>query len=158
MSNMTNPMDALESLQFELSRGFTLKQCELHSDLKMIYDLADGVPRFTYVKIESGIIKSYAALILAEPLDGKTCFTIGYATPNKFQSLGLATEIVEKSIEELRFGLQRANVKEFHIEAVISVNNISSQKVANKSISKEREQITDEVSGEDAYYYKKLVV
>ena len=38
MSNMTNPMDGLKSLQFELNKGFPLKACELYSDLKMTFD------------------------------------------------------------------------------------------------------------------------
>jgi hypothetical protein len=158
MSSMTNPMDALKSLQFELNRGFSLKSCELYPELKMTFDEPNGSHRFTYAKIESGVIKSFTTFIVVEPLEGKPCFSIGYATPKKFQGNGLASEVVEKSIKELKNGFQRNDIKEFYIEAVIAVDNVSSQKVANKTISNERKQIVDEVSGVNAYYYKRLVV
>ena len=158
MSNMTNPMNGLKSLQDQLNNGIYLRPCELYSELKMYVDKQDGSHRFTYARVESGIIKSLTILIPAEPLNGKPCFSIGYATREEFQGNGLASEVVEKSINELKNGLQRNNIKEFYIEAVIGVENISSQKVANKIISNEREQIVDVVSGEDAYCYKRLVI
>lgn len=154
---MANPIDGLKNLQFALNQGLSLKTCELYPELNMIFDRPNGCDRLTYALIESGIIKSFTTLILAQPLQTKPCFNIGYATAKSFQSTGLASEVVEKSICELKNGFQRYNIKEFYIEAVISLDNIASLKVANKIISNERTTIIDSLSGEKVYYYKRLV-
>jgi len=154
---MKDPIDGLKSLQLALNQGLSLNDCTLYPELKMIFDQPNGCNRLTYAMVESGIIKSYSTLILSEPLQGKPCFNIGYATSEAFQSIGLASEIVEKSINELKHGFLNNNITEFYIEAVISVENIASLKVANKILSAHPSQIVDEISGENAYYYKCLV-
>ncbi len=131
--------------------------CELYPDIKMTVDHPNGFHRFTYVMKAYGVIKSYAILIIAEPLNGKPCLSIGYASPQKFQGCGLASEIIEQSIKEIKNGLKARNINEFYIEAVIGIENIASQRIAEKILSNKRKQIIDELSGEDAYYYKKLV-
>lgn len=157
MSDIINPMNGLKSLQFELNKGLPLRVCELYPDLQMTFDQPNGCNRFTFAKIESGVIKSYTILIITEPLEGKPCFSIGYATPEKFQGNGLATEVVEKSIKALKNEVKRCNIKTFFIEAIINVTNIPSQKVASRVISNAPKKIVDDISGEDAYYYKLLV-
>lgn len=154
---MTNPLDGLQSLQEALDQGLRLNVCKRHPELQMIFDQPNGCQRLTYALIEAGVIKSYSTMILVQPLHGIPCFNIGYATSSDFQGNGLATEMVEKSIDELKIGFQDHQITRFYIEAVISVDNIASVKVANKVISDKPSHIIDEISGEKAFYYTRLV-
>ena len=150
-------MDALTSLQTEIFNGIPLRKCAAHPELQMFVDQPNGRPRFTFVKTESNIIKAFAVFAIVSPINGIPCINIGYAVPLEYRQQGLATEIVEKSINEMKAEFQRNDVSSFHVEAVISVENEASQKLAAKQLSTEFKQITDDISGEDAYYYCRLV-
>ena len=154
---MTNPIDGLNSLQSALNEGLALKTCALHPELQMIFDQPNGCKRFTYAMIESGVIKAYATLILGQPLQGKACFSIGYATSQSFQSIGLASEVLEKSIDELKNSLRLNDINAFYIEAVIRADNAASLKVASKVICNTPRSVVDELSGEDSFYYQRLI-
>src|SRR2546423_1189972 len=60
---MTNPMDALVSLQAALDAGTVLmRACDIHPDLKVLLDHPAGEPRFTYARVVAGIVQSIALL------------------------------------------------------------------------------------------------
>ncbi len=154
---MVNPMDGLKELQKAMDNDFELTPCALYSDLSMVADNPDNKPRFTYVKTDSGQITAYGVYVFADPIDGVMCLNIGYAVPPKYQHEGLGSEIIKKSIDELKNGIRRQGINEFYIEALVAVNNHVSQKLAKKFISTEFKKVTDSHSGQPAYHYTKLV-
>ena len=158
MSKMTNPMDGLISLQSAIDNGFDeLSPCEIFPDIQVVFDQPHGTHRFTYVKIELGLIRALCVFVDVEPINGIPCFSIGYAVPKQFQNRGLAKEIIEKSIEELSNGFCRHNVKKFYIDAIISTSNEYSQKLATRFISPKYEKCTDSFSGLPAFAYTRLI-
>ncbi len=155
---MADPMDGLKELQKAIDNGLDLLPCEIYSDISMIVDKPDNKPRLTYVKTDAtGHIIAYCVYLFVDPIDGVICFSIGYAVPPKYRHEGLGSEIIKKSIDELKNGFKRQGRNEFYIEAVISADNHISQKLAQKLISTEFKKINDGYSGQPAYHYTKLV-
>lgn len=157
MPSMTDPMSGLNSLQTEIYNGIPLSQCKLNYDLKMFYDKPNGCHRFSFVKIESNIIKAFATFVIVDSINDLPTFSLGYAVPEKFRGSGLATDIVEKSINEVKAEFKRNGISGFYIEAVVGVQNLASQKISKKILASEFEEIIDSLSGEKAYYYLRLV-
>jgi hypothetical protein len=80
---MTNPMDALVSLQGALDAGTVrMRACEIHSDVKVLVDYPDGDPRITYAKVTAGLVQSIAIFVMAEPIQNVACFGLGCASLN----------------------------------------------------------------------------
>lgn len=57
----------------------------------------------------------------------------------------------------MRNGFGRSCAKRFYVEAVVGVNNTASNKLAKRLLSDTLEAITDELSGEPALRYVKLI-
>jgi len=159
MSRMTNPMDGLISLQHEIKKnGFQLNPCVLHTDLQVVLDQPNGETRITYAMIDFGRVRAFVTYVSADPINGIPCFGVGYAVPEKFRRQGLASKIIDKSIDEMKHGLARNGIQKFYIEAVVGESNISSRKVAEKVLSKTPDRTgLDEFSGEPAITYIRLI-
>lgn len=157
---LTDPMDALESLEPAIRHGaVTMQPCEVHDDLQVLLDRPDGASlRITYAMISgAGIVKGIAIFTPVEPIDGVVTFGLGYAVAQQFRGEGLAAEIVTKAIEELRNGMARNGLREFYLEAIVGTNNAPSNAVARRVISDSPKDGTDAISGEPILAYVKLV-
>ena len=158
MSNMTDPMNALTQLQIALDNGVVLlTPCEIHKELGVIADKPNGTPRFTYALIKNGKVQAVSLFALAQPIEGIPCFNIGYAVIEKERGKGIATQLVKKGIDELQNGFKRNGIAEFYIEAVVSVSNEPSNKLAEKLISDSPASGTDCFSGEACLQYVRKV-
>lgn len=157
MSNMTNPMDALISLQREVRRGLEMQPCEKYPALRVTVDRPNGYLRYTYARIEHGRIKALAILLMNDPVGGLPHFSLGYAVPDTYSNRGWASEIVKQSLEEMTLGLTRNGIGAFHLDAVVGHANIASQRVAAKIFDDAPIEIIDEESGEPALSYLKLI-
>lgn len=159
MSQMTDPMNGLVSLQYEIKKnGFQLSRCALHADLQVVVDRPNGETRITYAMIDYGRVRAFVTYVSADPVDGVPCFGVGYAVPEKFRRKGLASKIIDKSLDEMKHGLARNGIRRFYVEAVIGVSNVASIKVAEKVISATPDRSgVDEFSGEPAITYLRLV-
>lgn len=157
MGKIADPMNALISLQREVRRGMPTHIAELHPGLRVVVDKPNGEVRYTYARVEHGRVKAIAIFIMVEPIEGIPCFNLGYAVPEAYRNRGFASEIVEQGIHELYNGLSRHGIKKFYVEAVVGVDNHSSQRVAAKVISEGAVQVIDSESGEPALGYTRLV-
>ena len=119
-------------------------------------DDANGSPRVTYALVDNGLVKALAIYIFEQRIDGVPCFEVGYAVAESFRRQGIASEVLEKSIAEMRNGFGRYG-KAFYIQAVVGASNVPSQKVAARILSPQPEAITDTVSGLPAFAYLRLV-
>lgn len=159
MPGMTDPMDALRSLQRAVdSRIVRLSRCELHADLHVISDEAGGNPRITYANVRGGEVVAIAIFVITEPVHGVPCFQLGYAVVESMRSQGLASDIVVKGMRELLNGLKRNGATQFYVEAVIAADNEHSNKLAKRFLSDTPQETKDSVSGESALQYLKLLV
>ena len=156
MSEITNPIESLNSLQQEIESGRTLYSCNLHNDLSCLYDNVHGNNRATYAAIEGGVVKSLVIFVFKEAHGDIVC-QVGYAVKDSLRGAGLASDTIEKSIEELISFLKTQQVVKFNLSAVVGVNNIASNKLAIKIISAKRSEIVDAYSNEKAYYYERVI-
>ena len=157
-NSITNPMDALYSLQRALDDGIVaLTACELYPELAVLLDQPTDKPRFTYALIEKKKVIAIALFVLTEPVQNLPCFSIGYAVTESRRSVGIGSRILEQAIEELRHGLSRNRVSEFYLEAVVSTENTPSNKLARRLISDAPERGTGCFSGEPIFQYLRKI-
>lgn len=159
MPQMTDPLKALINLQYQIkNRGFQLDPCTIHKDIQVHIDHPNGEVRVTYAKVISGRVQAFVTYVPADPMDGVPCFSIGYAVPEKFRRQGLAAEIIEKSIDEMKVGFSRNGLRKFYIEAVIATSNSASLRTAEKMISATPDRVgRDHLSGEPVIMFMRLI-
>jgi hypothetical protein len=151
-------MNALVQLQSALDgRIIQLRQCAIHKDVSLFVDQPGGLPRFTYAKVEHGKVQSISLLVNVEPIEGVLSFQMGWATLDPLRGRGLAREVITKSIDELRNGLKRNGHDKFYLEAIVSINNEPSNKLARKLVSQSPISCTDAFSREPALQYLRLI-
>lgn len=161
MMATSDPMGTLESLETALGSGIALMDCELNPGIDLILDFPAGEQSMSYANIEHGAVKSLAVLLPLEPIAGVPCFGIAFAVNGIYRRQGLAVEIVEVAIAELRHGLGRNGIIECYIEATVAAHNVGAQKVALKTLSIKFDEIVDEAfdtgAGAHCYRYRRLV-
>lgn len=159
MPAMTDPTQALQSFQGALKSGLitNLQRGALDPKIYVHLDEPNGLPRFTYVRLEGKIVTALVMLVRVEPLDGLPCFQIGYAVPEKYRKQGRARSCIVAAISELAAGLGRNGIPAFYVEAVVGADNEPSMRVAEKVLSSSPKPITDQFSGEAALHYVKRV-
>lgn len=71
MSKMTEPGEALKSFQQALlSGGLELESGRVDHDVYLHVDLANGQPRFTYVRLEGQTVTAFESFVRKRPLSG----------------------------------------------------------------------------------------
>lgn len=157
MSQMTDPHVGLISFQEAFSDGrIQPTPCAKQPQLVILHDDAEGTSRLTYALIENGVVKAMAVYVNVEPINGVPCFGLGYAVAKPFRKQGLAYDIVEASIDEIGYGF-RKHLPQFYVEAIVSVDNLASNKVALRLLNDKPDSITDKLSGEPAFHYIRLI-
>lgn len=158
MPQMTDPMNALVSLQAELDeKRVYLKDCAIHQGLQMLVDKPNGSLRFTYAKVRTGVVEAIAQVALTEPINGIPCVQLGYAVIATMRGQRLASNTVAQALDEFQNGMREAGVTEFYVEAVVSQSNLASNKLAQRLLSASPVICTDDLSGEPALQYLKKV-
>lgn len=154
---MTDPLQALVSLQAEIRKGMPTHPTEKYPSIRVVLDERNGRVRYTYARVDNGRVKAMAMFVSVEHIDDIPCFQVGYAVPEAYRSRGWAIQILEQGLDELSNGLARHGVKRFYVEAVVGTSNLASFGVAKRVLSTEPVSTTDSVSGEPAYGFTKLV-
>lgn len=151
---MTDPMDALKSFRQAVADGDIAPiEAESHDDLLAYFDRPEGVHRFTYALRKGGEIAAIAIFAKAEPIDGVQCMGVGYAVIESFRSKGYGAEVVRKSFDEVRLQSRKVGVTHLYVEAVVSIDNEPSNRIARKLFSAEPKAGTDQVSGQPSFQY-----
>jgi ribosomal protein S18 acetylase RimI-like enzyme len=156
LPRMTDPYDALPSFQQALRDGELIVQAgELDRELIVHLDHpAPGINRMTYARLDGKKVVGLVQMVPAELLNGLPCFQAGVAVAKKYRRKGHAKRIVAAAIAELKHGLARdAKIKSFYVEAIVSVDNEPSKRVAAATISPSPTAVTDEGSGLPALQY-----
>jgi hypothetical protein len=153
---MTDPFDGLVSFQRALLDGeISLQAGELDPDLFVHADEpTPGVRRLTYVRLDQqSVVTALAMIVGTESMHGLPCFQVGVAVPEAFRGKGHAKSVVAAALAELRHGLSRNKISSFYVEAIVSIDNEPSKRVAEATISATTVAVTDEVSGLPALHY-----
>jgi hypothetical protein len=151
---MPDPSNALKSFQEVLDKGITVHLCTHNRDYCLLFDQPDNQTRYSYAKVVNGEVQALSMFVVAEPLDGKLCFNIGYAVKPTFRGRQLGVEAVRLGVEELKTGLGRNQVSSFYLEAVVEVGNQPSVGVARAVFGSTGKAITDSFSKLPALYFK----
>lgn len=157
MPPMTDPHEGLVSYQQALNENLiSPSPCSLYENMTILHDVAEGNQRLTYAIMDNDIVKATAVYVFAPNIDGIPCFGIGYAVAKEYRNQGIATQIITDSLKEFSYGM-KGKIPSFYIEAIIDVNNIASRKVALKTINDSPKETIDQVSGQSAYQFIKLI-
>ncbi len=158
MTAITDPNVGFLSYKQALREGtISPQRCDAHPHLFVMSDQPQkGVHRLTYTFITGKKAKAYAVFLVSDPIEGKPCFGVGYATDEAYRNQGLATKILKASIKEMRDKLApRLQKSGFYIEAIVGLDNLVSQKVAARVLQSDPKQTIDSASGLPALHYVK---
>lgn len=154
---MTDPLQALVSLQAEIRKGMPTHPTEKYPSVRVVVDERNGRARYTYARIEHGRVKAMAMFVSTDKIDGIGSFQVGYAVPETYRGRGWAIEILKQGLDELSNGLARHGAKQFYVQAVVGTSNLASIGVATRLLSETPVSTTDSVSGEPALAFTRLV-
>lgn len=156
---MIDPSNAMESFQQILLTGSVqLQRGDINPDIFVHADTpAQGKFRLTYVNLDDVQIIAFVNFAPCEPIEGIPCLQIGYAVPKPYRNQGRAKKAIEMAILEMQNGYKRAGIVKFYIEAIVEIDNIASQRVAQQTISSNPKSIIDEISGLPAFQYLRIV-
>jgi predicted GNAT family acetyltransferase len=135
-----------------------LRAGELDPDLFLHVDHpTDGVTRLTYVRLDRQSVTAMAILAETEPMHGLPCFQAGVAVPVAYRGKGYAKGVLTAAIAELKHGLSRNKIGSFYVEAIVSIDNEPSKRVAEATISATPVAVTDKPSGLPALQYVRKI-
>lgn len=154
---MTDPLQALVSLQAEVRKGMPTHPTENYPSVRLVFDEKNGRARYTYARIEHGRVKAMAMFVSMDKINGIGCFQVGYAVPETYRGRGWATEILRQGLDELSKGLARHGIKSIYVQAVVGTSNLESIGVATRVLSNTPDSVLDGVSGEPALALTTLV-
>ncbi len=150
LPSLTDPMEGLESFQpaFRAKQLHVVKG-DLDASIWVHFDEpADGVHRYSYAKTRGDKVIGLVMVVQVEAIDGLPCFGVGYAVPEDERRKGIAKALLASSIAEFRNGVARNGLKDLWFEAVIGVENVASQRVAEAVLDVVPSTGEDNISGE----------
>ena len=157
MSAMADPHQGMISFQKGLHEGILeLHQVPKQHELFAHFDEPEpGVRRLTYVRLTNDrrTVRAFLNCLMNGMIDGSPCMAVGYAVPENLHRQGLAKQLFRDVVQDQIAQAGNSGFGTICIEAVIDVNNIASQHVAEAVLGGERESITDSHSGLPAYRY-----
>ncbi|MBM94441.1 MAG: GNAT family N-acetyltransferase [Oceanospirillaceae bacterium] len=158
MPGLVDPAIGLKSFQQELKKGgIKPKRCTSAPSLFVETDSPDpSVLRITFAFVNNKRTPAYAVFILVEPINGVPCWGLGYATDERARNKGHAVKIVNAGLQELKTICKRLYPGQgFYVEAIVGRDNEASQKVAERTLGGDPEEIVDDETRVPAYYYLK---
>jgi RimJ/RimL family protein N-acetyltransferase len=156
MSMKPDPMEALLSFQQVFNNGMTV--IKLDADYVERYDEINGAKRYCYAKIVEGEVQALATFGQEDPIEGLDCYSVNYSVSEKHRRRGLAVEVVNKGLKELKMRFGQTEMQSFYIDAIIDVTNNLSIKVAKKIFSSPGQKAKDRYSGTPSVYFQRLIV
>lgn len=156
MTPATDLHTGLLSFQDALSSGVIApSKCLHYDDMFVMHDDARGTPRLTYAMIEEGVVKATVVFVRVAPIAGIPCFGIGYAVAAHCRNSGVGKTSVRKSLEEFQDGSRR-HLKQLYVEAIVSQDNLFSQRISRQLLSDSPKPITDHLSGTPSLQFVRL--
>ena len=154
---MTAPFDATHGLaarQVALLKGeLNLRPARSNAHLHGCVREGAG-PVLCYILVEDGTaVTAMVNFRPREPIEGLPAFNIELAVPEDRRRQGRGQEAVDAALLELRHELAGTGVGNFHVEAIVEMENSPSRRIAENSISERTTRTTDPYSGRPAFRY-----
>lgn len=156
-SLMADPMNALRSYQQALDAGMPVDPSELDGDYLKRNGEVSGAMRFDFLKIIDGEAIAIAMFVEDEPHNDVARYSLAYAVNENHRRRGLAIEVVNKGIEDLKKKFGQVRMKRFFVEAVIDKTNVPSINVAKQVLLGPGIAITDSETGTPALLFYRLI-
>jgi hypothetical protein len=155
---MTAPLDAIHGLaarQVALLTGeLNLRPSQTHPALHACARSETPGPALCYILVEEGTtVTAMVNFRAREAIEGTPAFNIELSVPEDRRRHGRGQEAVDAALLELRHELARVGVTDFHVEAIVEMDNAASLRIAEKSISETRTHTTDLYTGRPAFRY-----
>lgn len=152
---MTNSQDLLQ--HFELAvrqRMFSPGPCPLYPDVVFSMDMRDDKLNLNFATIDQATVHALVTYTKENTGDDTddVVFGVKFIVAPPFRSSGLATRIMEQSLEEMHQTF-RGILRKFHVKAVISTRDRAAQKVAERTLSTESMMMVDTRTGEQYLQY-----
>lgn len=149
---------ALKSFQQAFASNTIAAQMgELDREMLVHMDQPNGETRLTYARVAGRTVVALIQFIPCDPYEGEPCFNVGWAVADPHQGQGKAREAVIAVLREMRNGFFRAGMKAFWVEAIVGVDNIASQRLAEKVISAPVKKSADSFSGDPFVQYLRRI-
>jgi predicted acetyltransferase len=151
-------MNALRSFRAGVRKGkIRPERSERDKDLFLFTDRPDGRLRVTCVRMSGQVVTAMALLAKVHSHNGKPCFQIGYAVPERLRRQGRGKDIAQAAIVEARYQMEQTDIAAFYIEAVVDAENIASRKIAEALTGSAPKAVIDAATGVSALQYIALV-
>jgi len=149
---------ALKSFQQALAaNAISIQKGDLDQQMLVHMDRPNGENRLTYAKMTGPTVVALIQFVPCDPYEGEVCFNVGWAVAEAYQGQGRAREAVTAALKELRNGLNRSGMKSFWVEAIVGEDNVASQRLAEKVLSKPVKKSTDSFSGDPIVQYLRRI-
>jgi hypothetical protein len=149
---------ALKSFQHALDKKeIALTKCAVDSELFLHVDKPNGEMRFTYVRLTGKRVSAMTQVVRCAPYEGEPCFNVAWAVPMEFRGVGRAVEVFKAALDEMSHGFHKAGMSAFWVEAIVGIDNKTSQRVAAKAITSDAVETTDDFAGVPVYQYLRRV-
>lgn len=145
---------ALKSFQQALAaNAIRVQRCDLDRNMVVHMDRPNGETRLSYAQMAGHTVVALVQFIPCDPVEGEPCFNVGWAVAEAYRGQGRAHGVVSAAIKEMQNGFNRAGMKAFWIEAIVGEDNIASQRLADKVLSRPVKKGTDSASGDPIVQY-----
>lgn len=150
--------EALKSFQQALvANEITVQRCDLDRNMVVHMDRPNGETRLSYARMAGHTVVALVQFIPCDPVEGETCFNMGWAVAEAFRGQGRAYGAVTDALKEMQNGLNRAGMNVFWIEAIVGEDNIVSQRLAEKVMSGPGKKATDSYCGDPIVQYLRRI-
>lgn len=145
---MADPRSGLLSFQQAMTaRLIDPRPARYDQGLMQFVDKPDENMRITYALADRSVVKGIVQFVSAASYGGEPRFSVGYAVAEPFRGQGIATDILKRSINDLRRGYKS---RPFWLEAIVDEANIASRRVCEKVLTTEAEAMIESISGRPA--------
>jgi hypothetical protein len=149
---------ALKSFQAALDTGeICVAAGELEPSIRLHADRPGGEIRLTFVRLEGRRVTSMVQIMPGRPYEDEPCFDVSWAVPHDLRGRGLAGTTLVAAVKELRHRVLHHGMTAFWIEAVVDVDNVASQRVAEKIVSTAGGRDNDDEAGVPILQYFRRV-
>lgn len=128
-TGLKNISDAIDNDLIELEQG------RLFDDIYCHFDNPNGTVRVSYVMFSPSVqneVIARCAIILDRHFNEVGVWTIDWAVRTEYRGQGFGRTIATKAIQEFTNGMKAHMSNGIYLEAIVSVTNISSNKIASR--------------------------